>query len=114
MLKNFKTYQLALNFHSACKSQEGIPSYLKDQLFRASSSVALNLAEGCAKPSRRDQAKFYYIALGSLRESQAAIEFIDPPAPALKLKADQLGASIYCLIRSTEISNSRFWKRGER
>jgi four helix bundle protein len=47
------------------------PIYLKDQLLRASSSIALNLAEGSAKFSRKDQARFYQIALGSLKESEA-------------------------------------------
>ena len=76
MLKNFKTYQLAIEFHKSCLEIKEIPGYLKDQLYRASSSVALNLAEGSAKPSGRDQVKFFFIAMGSLRESQAALTFL--------------------------------------
>lgn len=100
MLKDFKTYHLALEFHRLCVSQEGIPGYLRDQLFRASSSIALNLAEGSAKPTKRDQAKFYFIALGSLRESQAALEIVKPSDPSISALADKLGAHIYKLIGS--------------
>lgn len=98
MLKDFRTYHLALEFHRLCVNQEGIPSYLRDQLFRASSSIALNLAEGSAKPTKRDQAKFYFIALGSLRESQAALEIMGNSS--LSALADKLGAHIYKLIGS--------------
>lgn len=109
MLKNFKTYQLSLEFHKSCISHEGIPSYLKDQLFRASSSVCLNLAEGSAKPTRRDQAKFYFIAMGSLRESQACLEFL-PNSESLKSSADEIGAALYSLIKATIHSRSKFFK----
>lgn len=99
MLKNFKTYQISLEFHKACIQLE-VPGYLRDQLFRASSSVALNLAEGSAKPTKRDQVKFYFIAMGSLRESQAALEFL-PQQKELNELADKLGAHLFKLINST-------------
>lgn len=108
MLKDFRTYQLALQFHAACLRQEGIPGYLKDQLYRASSSVALNLAEGSAKPTRRDQARFYFIAMGSLRESQAAIEILD--SEELRALSSELGANLFCLIRA--IVNGRGVSKG--
>ncbi len=57
MLKSFRTYQLALEFHRAVRA-EYFPSYLKDQLLRASSSIALNLAEGSARASKKDQMCF--------------------------------------------------------
>jgi four helix bundle protein len=100
MLKNFRTYQLAVEFHKSCRLLENVPGYLKDQLFRASSSVALNLAEGAAKPTRRDQVKFYFIAMGSFRESQAALEFLTP-SPELTELADKLGAHLHNLIQAT-------------
>ena len=98
MLKNFRTYQLAVEFHRLYVVQEGIPGYLRDQLYRASSSVALNLAEGSAKPTSRDQIRFYFIAMGSLRESQAALEIIKSECPELASLADKLGAHLYRLI----------------
>jgi four helix bundle protein len=96
MLQSFRSYQLAVEFHHACR-QQPFPGYLKDQLLRASSSVALNLAEGSAKPTKKDQLKFYYIALASLRESQAALDLAPRKLPELVKLADQLGAHVYKL-----------------
>lgn len=97
MLKNFKTYQLALQFHRACVELK-VPSYLRDQLLRASSSVVLNIAEGNGKLTPADRRKFYSIALGSLREAMAAVEIAGSSAvPSVAGVADQLGACLYWL-----------------
>jgi four helix bundle protein len=96
MLSQFRTYTLAVEFHHACR-KVALPGYLKGQLLRSSSSVALNLAEGSGKPTDRDQRKFYFIALGSLRESQAALDLAPVRHSHLVKLADQLGASLYKL-----------------
>jgi len=62
--------------------------------------VALNLAEGSAKPTAKDQARFYSIALGSLRECQAVLELAGLESSAIAKAADRLGAHLFCLIRS--------------
>jgi hypothetical protein len=49
MLKNFRTYQLSINFYQLCR-QTSLPAFLKNQLLRASSSISLNLAEGSSRP----------------------------------------------------------------
>jgi four helix bundle protein len=96
MLSQFRTYNLAVQFHHACSSVK-MPGYLKTQLLRSSSSIALNLAEGSGKPTARDQSRFYFIALGSLRESQAALDLAPIRHTTLITLADQLGASLYRL-----------------
>ena len=96
MLRNFKTYQLAIEFHKKCRELK-TPAYLRDQLLRASSSVVLNIAEGSGKLSAADQRRFYSIALGSLRESVAALELRGDAPESLALIADQLGACLYRL-----------------
>lgn len=96
MLSDFRTYQLSLQFYRSCEKLR-LPRHLKDQLLRASSSITLNLAEGHAKPSRRDQHRFYFIAFGSLRESQAILTLAgSAPAEVVGL-ADHLGACLYRL-----------------
>jgi four helix bundle protein len=96
MLENFRTYKLAVEFHKSCSSVR-LPGYLKNQLLRASSSIALNLAEGSAKPTQKDKLKFYFIALGSLRECQAVLDLNPKSNSELVTCADQLGACLYRL-----------------
>jgi four helix bundle protein len=46
----------------------------RDHLERASDSIALNIAEGNGKFSRRDRARFFKIAHGSALESAACLD----------------------------------------
>jgi len=63
-------------------------------------SVALNLAEGSGRATKKDQKRFFDIAFASLRESQAVLDLgSSPPSQALEC-ADKLAAHLYCLIKS--------------
>ena len=104
-LKNFKTFQLANDFYQNC-SKIKLPLHLKDQLNRASSSIALNLAEGSGKSSPKDRKRFYSIALGSLRESKAILILANINNPQLENLSDQLGACLYTLINKSPSSNA--------
>ena len=97
MLKNFRTYQLAVAFYKNAMAKQ-LPAHLKDQLRRAASSVVLNLAEGSAKASIADRRRFYEIAFASFREVQAILDISD--ITDLSEQADKLGANLYCLRRS--------------
>ena len=60
----------------------------------------LNLAEGSGRRTKADQRRFFSIAMGSLRESQAILDLaLNPPVQTVKL-ADSLGAHLYRLIQS--------------
>ena len=96
MLKQFRTYQQAVELYKQCKPIKA-ERYIKDQLMRASLSVVLNLAEGSAKPTPRDRKRYYSISLGSLREVQAILELLE--MEELFKKADALGAGLYRLSR---------------
>ena len=80
-MKNFRTYQTA-----------------KDQFQRTLLSICLNLAEGSGKSTCRDRAKFYAIALGSIREVQALLD-LHGYKEAYD-KADRLAAMTFCLLRN--------------
>ncbi len=97
MLKNFRTFHEAVAFYRSVTGLR-LPTHLKDQLLRASASICLNLAEGAGKTAPRDQRRFYDIAMGSLRESQAVL-FIGLPAshPTIA-QVDKLAASLYRLL----------------
>ena len=49
---------------------------LADQLQRALTSAILNLAEGNARTSRKERARFFDISLASLAESAAALDIM--------------------------------------
>src|SRR4051812_18772045 len=98
MLNDFRAFGLAKKYYQQCKRQK-LPHFLKDQLNRASSSIALNLAEGSGKRTKADQIRFYSIAFGSLRESQAILEIENIDNPELQNLSDQLGAILYKLCR---------------
>jgi four helix bundle protein len=69
-MQNFRTYDLAVAFYIKAKKIR-LPAHLSSQFLRASSSIALNLAEGRGKRTRADQLRFFQIALGSARECEA-------------------------------------------
>jgi four helix bundle protein len=99
-LQNFRTYGLAVDFHRDCKPIQLTPS-LRDQLTRASQSIILTLAEGSAKPTPKDRARYYAMALGSFRACQAILSLAEQrSASALVEQYDKLGACLYKLSRS--------------
>jgi four helix bundle protein len=75
-LKNFLTYTWALEFYREVVKIK-TNNILKDQLQRAALSVVLNLAEGAGRWSRKDQTRFYRMALGSFREVEACLDIIN-------------------------------------
>ena len=98
-MKNFRCYQMAKSQYHDCQKLK-LPRYLKDQLNRASLSICLNLAEGSGKTSRKERRRFYEIALASHRETQAILDIIQHHQ--LARAADELGGSLFCLIRKLE------------
>ena len=100
MLKNFRAYQLSVKFYRACEKLPA-PRHLHDQLRRAASSIALNLAEGTERGSNVDRRRFYRMAMGSVRECQAILDLVgDPNASEVREMANHLGALVYKLVAS--------------
>ena len=95
MLQKFETYQLALQLYRDCASVKAAV-YIKDQLNRAALSVVLNTAEGSAKPTPKERARFYSIALASAREVQALIDVTG--RRDLWPLADRVGGCLYRLV----------------
>lgn len=97
MLTNFRTYQQAKDLY-----QEGqklkLKQPLKSQFDRALLSIVLNLAEGSGKASQAERRRFFLIAFGSLRETQAMLDLLGNHK-LFKL-SDSLAAQIYCLIKN--------------
>ena len=75
-----------------------LPTFMKDQLLRASSSVALNLSEGNARRTLKDKRRFFNIAYSSVREVQTIAKLEN--LKSIYQKADQVGAMTYALTRA--------------
>ena len=97
-MKTFRTFNLAVEFFHLTQTLT-IRGALKDQLYRAASSVALNLAEGRGKGTTRDQKKFFHIALGSIRECQAILILEKLENTQAWRQLDNLAAHTFCLIK---------------
>ena len=77
--KKLSVYQDALNLVDMSYAMiQNFPKWewnnLSDQLRRASTSIALNIAEGSSRQSTRDYIKFLQIALGSVNEIETISE----------------------------------------
>ena len=74
-------YRVALDFaawaYTVCRTLKGLDRPTRDQLLRASQSIALNIAEGCGKIPAADRGRFLQIASGSARECGAILDILD-------------------------------------
>ena len=71
-----KIYALNGNVYSFLKHNNQLPSFMKNQLSRATISIMLNIAEGCGRPTSKDRRNFYVIARSSAFECASIIEFL--------------------------------------
>ena len=98
-MNNFRTYNLAINFYKECLKLH-VNNTLRNQLTRASSSIALNLAEGRGRKTLVDQKHFFQIALGSAYESKAILDLTINTPQSLIMLADSICAHIYKLLKN--------------
>ena len=98
-MRNFRTFDSAVEFYRLARTLV-MPRHLKEQLVRAASSIALNLAEGRGKPTLRDQVKFFHIAMGSLRECQAILTLANFESSQAAKTLDTTGAMLFRLIKN--------------
>jgi len=99
MHQNFKTLELAILLHKKVAPLE-IPFYQKEQLQRASQSIALNLSEGAGRFTSSEKKRFYRIAFGSLRETQTILKMLELKDEEILALADKTAASLYKLIKA--------------
>jgi four helix bundle protein len=72
-MKTFRTLELAIEFHGLVESMP-LTGHLRDQLFRAVTSVSLNLSEGNAKRSVKEKKRFYQTAYESIQECKTILK----------------------------------------
>lgn len=94
-MNNFRCYDLALELHRKCNTIQ-TKGHIKDQMSRASLSIALNLNEAKGRIGK-DRLHFFRIAYGSCREVQTCLEILESSFFPM---ADKLGGMIYRLIQN--------------
>lgn len=93
--QNLEVYKKSNDFYINCK--ELIIDYVKDehikqQLGRASLSVPLNIAEGCAKFSSAYRKNFFIISRASIYECVAILDILKRTKAVSKEKYDSMVA----------------------
>lgn len=71
-----RAFGLNKSIYGFLKNNPQIPSYVRNQLGRASLSIQLNIAEGSAKFSSKDRRNFFVTARGSTFECASIVEFL--------------------------------------
>ncbi len=97
-MKNFRTYDIAMEFYESCQKVKLPTGAIKNQFERSSLSIVLNLAEGVGRISSKDRKKFYVIAMGSLRETICLLTILR--RKDLLHLADKTAAHMYRLIQN--------------
>jgi four helix bundle protein len=111
--QSLELYKKAVLFHLNCKLILGklkLEKYVNDQLARASYSIVLNIAEGCAKSSKADRKNYFTTSRGSVFECVAILDImhqckdLDEASYLDNLSlADELSRMLYKMI--TNLSN---------
>ena len=103
MTVRFHALDRATQLYKECKNLK-LENYIRLQLLREMSSVALNLSEGNYRQSTKDRLRFFNYAFTSLKEVQQIFELED--IHYLRKEADQLAAMIYVMNRNlTDTAN---------
>ncbi|OHB82226.1 MAG: hypothetical protein A2W31_02695 [Planctomycetes bacterium RBG_16_64_10] len=89
-------YRLSIDYvafsHAIAKTLSGTNRHIRDQWFRASQSIPLNIAEGNGKQSLKDKNRFFEIARGSALECAAIHDILNALA-AIDVESNGLGKS---------------------
>jgi four helix bundle protein len=96
-LGRFRAYREALNLVSMVRALQ-VTGSLRDQLVRASESVALNLAEGACDATRAMKTRSIGIARASLWETGAAIDLVALTGENVQPIAEAI-AALDCALR---------------
>jgi four helix bundle protein len=103
--EKFEGYRLSITYWEVIlELLEKIPPgnfLVKDQVKRAASSIALNIADGCGRSKVEDRKRFYAIARGSAMECAAASDLLVRMQPHLSaeiLESKKILHSIVCIL----------------
>ena len=108
--QNLEVYRKSVNFHQAVdgllKSKK-IAHLYRNQLHRASLSIALNIAEGSGRFTKPDRRNFFIISRSSIFECVALLEMLKNQIPeinsnydTLLAECDEMSRILYSMIKN--------------
>ena len=111
--EKLEVYKRAKTFHvftaGWIEKQESLHKSTRDQLFRASLSIAINIAEGGGRFSKADRRNFYVIARGSVYECFAILDIItemglgeSQEIREMKSTCEELSKMLFAMIRNLQ------------
>lgn len=102
-----KAYESNKKIYRLLKETRGIPNYVRNQLGRASLSIILNIAEGCAKFSKKDRRNFFITARASTFECYSIVCFLHDEGEIsgeIKLELynslDEISRILYAMVKN--------------
>ena len=110
--RNLKVYQLCRQLNKeifTLLKESNCDRTIRDQLSRASMSIALNIAEGAGRFSSKDKKHFYIIARASAAECMAILDIMEDldilsPLQAARFREryEELSKMMFGMIRALE------------
>jgi len=108
--QQLEVYKKSKQFYVSCQKlmqEQNINNYAKDQLSRASFSIALNIAEGSGKFSKYDRRNYFTTARASVFECVAILDILSDEgkiSPSkfneMAAQADELSRILYTMIKN--------------
>ncbi len=108
--QNLEVYKKAKVFHLESKqliNTVKLDRTVRDQLSRASFSIALNIAEGSGRFSKPDRRNFFIISRGSVFECVAILDILhdsnsieENTFNSFLKKADELSRILYAMVQN--------------
>ena len=108
--QNLEVYKKSTSLHISLKAisrSSGLNKIIADQLFRASLSIPLNIAEGSGRFTAKDRRNFFIIARASVFECLAILDsiinenhFSEIHYSNLINDADEISRMLYTMIKN--------------
>jgi four helix bundle protein len=91
--------------------QKKMSTFLRDQLYRASVSMVINIAEGTGKFSKNDRKNFYVISRGSAFECASLLEVLCDEGGVMSNELDSFKSDLEEVSRLLSGLINRFTKQ---
>jgi four helix bundle protein len=99
-MQRLRVYSLSMKLYREVLGLK-LPRHLSGQIRRSAASIGQNISEGSARRTPDDQRRFFFIALGSAKETACILEQAGVRDAELLDCADHVCASLYRLCHNS-------------